>query len=561
MAQDDTSGKYEDELSKMSPFEIKNTLIELAQKESKATSSAYLNAGRGNPNWIATAPREAFFLLGMWAMEEAREEYYIKPGIAGQPCKDGIGDRLRTFLQDNSGRRGAKLLSAALEYCEKNLGIGINDLAYEWADGIAGDHYPTPPRILVNTEKIVRAYLAQEMGNHAPGYGREYDLFATEGGTAAMCYLFDSLTVNHLLKRGDTIALMVPIFTPYIEIPELDRYEFNVINVYADDSDKQGYHTWQYSQKELDKLRDPKVKLVVTVNPSNPPSYRMSDSTMQFLVDVVRKDNPNLMIITDDVYGTFANDFKSLMYVLPQNTINVYSFSKYFGATGWRLATIGLAHDNVFDNLIAALPAAEKADLHRRYSSLSLDPDHIRFIDRMVADSRSVALNHTAGLSTPQQVQMTLMALMCLLDTQDVYKNKMKSMISDRLDALWKGTGFTLVADPLRVGYYSEIDLMVWGKRIYGQDFCDWLKANHNPIDVVLRLARRTSVVLLNGSGFDGPDWSVRASLANLDESAYLKIGSALRQILDSYYDDYRAATKKQASAGTQAPVAEPATV
>ena len=60
----------------------------------------------------------------------------------------------------------------------------------------------------------------------------------------------------------------------------------------------------------------------------------------------------------------------------------------------------------------------------------------------------------------------------------------------------------------------------------------------------MLRLARQTSVVLLNGGGFDGPCWSVRASLANLDEIDYLKIGSALRSILDGYYEEYKKQSK-----------------
>lgn len=61
--------EYEKALESMSPFEIKDTLIKMAQKESKISAKTYLNAGRGNPNWIATAPREAFFLLGQWALE------------------------------------------------------------------------------------------------------------------------------------------------------------------------------------------------------------------------------------------------------------------------------------------------------------------------------------------------------------------------------------------------------------------------------------------------------------------------------------------------------------
>lgn len=536
--------RKEKELSKMSPFEIKNDLIALAKKDARKSTAQFLNAGRGNPDWIATAPREAFFLLGQWAIAESARSFYAEPGIAGMPQSAGSMDRLKHFLMVNSTRPGALLLSDAIDYCLNTLGLEPDALAFEWAEAIMGDEYPTPPRMLDYEQEIVRAYMAQEMGNNAPGLGKEYDLFATEGGTAAMCYIFDSLQANHLVNHKDKIALMTPIFTPYLEIPELDRYEFDVVNIKADTIDAEGRHLWQYPDSELDKLRDPSVKLLCLVNPSNPPSYKLDRRCTERIVEIVKKDNPNLMIVTDDVYGTFAKDFRSLMYELPYNTLCVYSFSKYFGATGWRLAVIGLAKDNVYDKLISQLPEIQKSDLFNRYRTLTPNPDAIKFIDRLVADSRSVALNHTAGLSTPQQVQMSLFALMCLVDKENVYKTKMQNLIHGRLDALWEGAGVKLVRDDERVGYYSEMDMMVWGKKFYGQEFCDWLKANHEPLDVVLRLAKETSVVLLNGSGFAGPEWSIRASLANLTTDDYTTIGKSIKKILDGYYEEYKASQK-----------------
>lgn len=535
----------ERELSKMSPFEIKNTLIALAKKDARKSTRQFLNAGRGNPDWIATAPREAFFLLGQWALSECTRTFKAEPGIAGIPASAGSMERLQRFLMSNSALPGAVLLNDAIKYCTDTLGIDPDSLAYEWAEGIIGDQYPTPVRMLDHSEEIVAAYMAQEMGDNTPGFGKEYDFFATEGGTAAMCYIFDSLQANHLVNQHDRIALMTPIFTPYLEIPELDRYQFDVVNISASEMDRNGLHTWQYPDSELDKLRDPAVKLLCLVNPSNPPSYKLDAECMKKIVDIVKHDNPNLMIVTDDVYGTFAKDFRSLMYELPQNTLCVYSFSKYFGATGWRLAVIGLAKDNIFDRLIAEEPELQRKDLFERYRSLTPEPDKIKFIDRLVADSRAVALNHTAGLSTPQQIQMSLFALMCLVDKENAYKKAMQDMIERRLEALWKSAGLTLVKDSDRVGYYSEIDIMVWGKKFYGDEFCEWLKANYDPLDIVLRLAKDTSVVLLNGSGFAGPDWSVRASLANLTEADYIMIGKAINQILESYHQDFLKAKKK----------------
>lgn len=532
--------KKEEELSKMSPFEIKNELIKLAKKDARKSTDQFLNAGRGNPDWIATAPRQAFFLLGQWALQECERSFKEEPGIAGIPASEGSMDRLRHFLMVNSTLPGALLLHDAIEYCLDTLHMDPDTLAYEWAEGIIGDEYPTPVRMLDMSEDIVRAYLAKEMGDNAPGLGKEYDLFATEGGTAAMCYIFDSLQVNHLVNAHDKIALMTPIFTPYLEIPELDRYEFEVVNIAANEMDKEGgYHTWQYPDSELDKLRDPSIKLLCLVNPSNPPSYKLADRCMKRIVEIVKNDNPNLMIVTDDVYGTFAENFRSLMYELPYNTLCVYSFSKYFGATGWRLAVIALARENVYNRLLSEQPDIQRNDLFNRYRSITPHPEHISFIDRIVADSRSVALNHTAGLSTPQQVQMDMFALLCLTDKENIYKQKMQQMMHERLSALWSSAGMTLVADKDRVGYYSEIDIMVWGKKRYGDAFCEWLKANYQPLDIVLRLASDTSVVLLNGSGFAGPDWSVRASLANLNKDDYEVIGKAIDKIMEGYHQEF----------------------
>lgn len=546
---------YERDLEKMSPFEIKNRLIEMAQEDARKSSATFLNAGRGNPNWIATTPREAFFLLGKWALAECRRTKDVGDGIAGIPSKAGSGARFIAFLEMHRNADGAQLLREAFEYLTRTHNIDADEVAHEWAEAVIGDQYPTPDRILRYTEVLVRDYLAQEMGGCNCGddcqcksgkscdcdcTGHEYDLFAVEGGTAAMCYAFDSLYENRLLKKGDTIAIMTPVFTPYLEIPHLDRFGFNVINISANKVEDDGLHYWQYPDEEIDKLRDKSVKLLCVVNPSNPPSYTLSAHTLDRIVDVVQNHNHDLMVVTDDVYGTFVPEFRSLMYHLPYNTMTVYSFSKYFGATGWRLAVVALNRLNIFDALIEHLCDKDKAMLNRRYGSLTLEPEKMKFIDRMVADSRMVALNHTAGLSTPQQMQMSLFAAAALLDKQNAYKTRMQTIINNRLEALWKTTGFTLKPDPLRAGYYSEIDIMVWAKRIYGDEFCAFLEKNYEPLDFVMRLANETAVVLLNGDGFAGPYWSVRISLANLDRKSYLKIGTAIRAILNEYHDTFR---------------------
>ena len=538
--------EYEKKMSEISPFELKNILIDLADESARKSTHIMLNAGRGNPNWISTVPREAFFLLGQFGLEEcARSSEYGEEmiGLAGIPEKKRIATRFTQFLMKHAGSPGMALLKDTYDYLVNEKGVDENDLVHEWAEGVIGDQYPVPDRILKYTEVLVEDYLKQELCDNRPPKGK-FDLFATEGGTAAMCYIFDSLQQNFLLGKGDKIVLFAPVFTPYIEIPEQARYLFDVTEIHACKMTKDGYHTWQYMEEDLDILKDPSVKAAFIVNPSNPPSYGLTDGLMKRIVDIVRNDNPNLMIITDDVYATYIPHFRSVMAELPENTLCVYSFSKYFGATGWRLAVIALHEKNVFDRMIANLPRKRKSELTKRYGSLSMQVENMKFIDRMVADSRQVALNHTAGLSLPQQMQMSLFASFSLLDKENTYRHAMLNLIHTRLKALWDNTGFILPDDPLRAGYYSEIDMLVWAKKFYGDEFVQHLQTTYNPLDVVFRLANETGLVVLNGGGFDGPEWSVRVSLANLNEKDYIKIGLSIRRILNEYADKWKSEKK-----------------
>jgi aspartate 4-decarboxylase len=235
------------------------------------------------------------------------------------------------------------------------------------------------------------------------------------------------------------------------------------------------------------------------------------------------------MLLTDDVYGTFVEGFRSLAAEVPRNTILVYSYSKHFGCTGWRLGVIGISEDNVFDAAIAKLPARKRAELVHRYSSLTPHPEAMKFIDRMVADSRNVALNHTAGLSLPQQVQMALFSLFALLDAEDGYKHRCRAIVQERLDRLAEGLGVELPVDPQRAAYYAVLDLEAWARRTHGDEFMAWATREHVPLDIVYGLARNFGTVLLNGDGFGGPPWSARVSLANLPTDAYAEIGQHVR--------------------------------
>jgi aspartate 4-decarboxylase len=525
--------------SELSPFELKDELIRWARdySQQKSATHQFLDAGRGNPNWIATTPREAFFVLGQFALQESKR-IWDEPDFGGMPHGEGIAERLRAFLQGTQGP-GATLLGRAVDYGVGTLGFDGDKFVHELVDGIVGDNYPVPDRMLVHAEAVVKKYLEKAMYDGRPPAGK-FDLFATEGGTAAMCYVFGSLVANGVLKRGDTIALGTPIFTPYLEIPKLDDFGFQTVEIRQSEMAK-GMHVWQYPDEEIAKLEDPRVKAFFVVNPSNPASFAIKQHTLDRIVELVRTKRPDLIVLTDDVYGTFVDGFRSLAAELPHNTILVYSYSKYFGCTGWRLGVVSMHEHNVVDQAIARLPEVQRQRLHKRYSPMSMDPDNVKFIDRMVADSRDVALNHTAGLSLPQQVQMTLFSLFDLLDEKSAYRDRCQGVIHERFQALVDALGVTAPEDANRVGYYADLDLEAWGRRTFGEDFVRYLEAHHDPLEIVIALAQKRGTVLLSGGGFEGPPWAARVSLANLDAEDYAAIGKDLREVAETAVAKWKA--------------------
>lgn len=186
--------------------------------------------------------------------------------------------------------------------------------------------------------------------------------------------------------------------------------------------------------------------------------------------------------------------------------------------------------------------------LDKRYGTLTLEPRKIKFIDRIVADSRDVALNHTSGLSLPQQVMMSMFSIAEMMDVAKLYQKACREILHRRAMATLEGLGLVLDPNPLYDAYYGLIDFEFWARKNIGPEAVDYLKKHVHPLDLAFRLAEDHGIVLLNGGGFDAPDWSLRVSLANLPDEAYEEIGRGVRSIARGYRHAFEA-SKRQAAA------------
>ena len=511
-------------------FEITANQRELA----KSNEAGYpvLDAGRGNPNWINTQARYAFTHFSDFATRECELDM-CQGSMAGHARQEGIGERLDAEMDPENATDA--FLIAGVDYCVNMLGLDKDTLLKELADAVIGDYYPSPSRCLPCTEIILNAYLQSTL-YHGADLAGETMVFPTEGGSAAMVYIFEALSHNRLLNPGDQIAIATPIFTPYMQIPSVKNYGLVSIDVSSTQEEN-----WDIAEAELAKLEDPAVKAFFLVNPSNPASHALSEKTLERLKQAVEK-NPDLIILTDDVYGTFAEDFRTVYSILPYNTILVYSFSKLYGVTGWRVGLIAMNKSNVCDRLLSELEPEDRAFLRDEYSIVTAEPENMLFLDRVVADSRSIGLYHTSGLSTPSQVFMALMSLTHLVNAEeDPYIRLANETVRARYTALMNALELPADDSAQNAQYYTLVDVLTIAANRYDADFADWLSTSRTEIDFLNDLAAKKGVVLMYGPGFSAPEGTVRISLANLNAEDYTEIARRLFELLDDYYAEYEA--------------------
>jgi aspartate 4-decarboxylase len=173
--------------------------------------------------------------------------------------------------------------------------------------------------------------------------------------------------------------------------------------------------------KSSKKLLDPKIKAFFIVNPGNPYAVALSPRRSRRSGAVLKK-RPDLILLTDDVYGTFVPGFRSLMGEFPEEHHRRLLVQQVLRLHRLAPGHVAVHEDNIFDEMIAEHPEPIKKLLDKRYGGSRSSPASFAFIDRIVADSRDVALNHTAGLSLPQQVMMTLFSLAELMDDKKDYQ-------------------------------------------------------------------------------------------------------------------------------------------
>ncbi|MCX6766274.1 MAG: aminotransferase class I/II-fold pyridoxal phosphate-dependent enzyme [Candidatus Moranbacteria bacterium] len=226
----------------------------------------------------------------------------------------------------------------------------------------------------------LREVIAHNLEKENKFYDFEEEVIVTAGSIEAI-----TATMLAILSPGDEVLIPDPTYTSYQPAIKVA----GGVPVFVPLDEKKH---WAFDIAELEKRITPKTKALLFCNPNNPTGTIFTRNQLHAVAQLAIKHN--FYILSDEVYKDFVFEENGgststgrsnlqRLYSLAQmrgirdRLIYIFSFSKAYAMTGWRIAYLATHHDlakkilGVHDALVtcapvvsqyAALAALEMAD-------------------------------------------------------------------------------------------------------------------------------------------------------------------------------------------------------
>jgi aminotransferase len=138
-----------------------------------------------------------------------------------------------------------------------------------------------------------------------------------------------------MLDPGDEIILTDPCFASHIQ--QINLFSGKAVYWPLDENDN-----WSLDLESLPGLITAKTQAIVLVSPSNPTGKIFSRDELIRVGEIAKQHN--ILIIIDDPYSDFIYENKNKYFnlasveALKEHVVYLYSFSKSYAMSGWRLA-------------------------------------------------------------------------------------------------------------------------------------------------------------------------------------------------------------------------------
>ncbi|HUD08920.1 MAG TPA: pyridoxal phosphate-dependent aminotransferase [Candidatus Saccharimonadales bacterium] len=215
----------------------------------------------------------------------------------------------------------------------------------------------------------LREVITQKLELENKFYDFEEEVIVTAGSIEAI-----TATMLAILSPGDEVLIPDPTYTSYQ--PAIKVAGGVPVFVPLDEKNH-----WAFDIAELEKRITPKTKALLFCNPNNPTGTIFTRNQLHAVAQLAIKHD--FYILSDEVYKDFIFDAGEKFYSLAEmrgirdRLIYIFSFSKAYAMTGWRIAYLATHHElakkilGVHDALVtcapvvsqyAALAALEMAD-------------------------------------------------------------------------------------------------------------------------------------------------------------------------------------------------------
>ena len=218
----------------------------------------------------------------------------------------------------------------------------------------------------------LRELIAESLATENMFYDWEKEILITAGSIEGI-----TATILTITNPGDEVIIPEPTYTSYREVIYLAGCQ--PVFVPLDES-----RGWAFNIQKYEEAITDKTKAIFYCNPNNPTGTIYNKEQLLELATLA--DRYNLFLISDEVYKDFIYDkigFFSLAEIpsLRKKLIRIFSFSKAYAMTGWRVAylhsDVSITQEilKVHDSLVTCAPVISQ---YGAIGALELDKQKIK---------------------------------------------------------------------------------------------------------------------------------------------------------------------------------------
>lgn len=223
----------------------------------------------------------------------------------------------------------------------------------------------------------LREIIEQKLALDGMFYDFESEIIVTCGAIEAI-----SASLMALLNPGEEVLIATPSYTSYQEAIKIAGGIPIFINLIEENK-------WSLDINEIERKISSRTKAIILCNPNNPTGTIFKKESLQAIGNLALKNN--FYIITDEVYRDFIYSDEKIYSLAEEvkyrkNLIRIFSFSKSYAMTGWR---VGFTHSDkkniseilkIHDSLVTCAPVISQ------YAAMAA----LEWADKEVADFKKI---------------------------------------------------------------------------------------------------------------------------------------------------------------------------